>query len=206
MLEVLSRLVLRLPPENAKVVFDMALECYRNHEVSEEPLLGESVGNLLQRSWESLPAEIRTSRAIDLLAAPIVGMDNFRGTTGLRYPDAAESLRGDDLPVVRSAQSDRRWEETVKFLIRGLGGVEEARRRAATRILLLAEKDLLTEAESLEVAQALWTERYTSPGNLPVSTTLADWAFAHTAGTHPWTCRTTVPAQMAFWRRDEIPR
>ena len=176
-MEVLSRLVLRLPPETAKIVFDIALECYRNHEVSEEPLLGTSLGNLLQRSWESLPAEIRTCRVIDLLGAPIVGMENFRDTTGLPYPDAAESLRSDDFPVIRSAESARRWDETIKFLIRALGGVEEARRRAATRILLLAEKELLTEAESSEVARVLWTEKYTSPDNLPVGTTLADWVF-----------------------------
>ena len=176
-MEVLSRLVLRLSPEVAEGVLNTALQCYQNHQVSEEPLLGESVGNLLQRSWEALPEEIRTCRVIDLLGAPIVGMENFRDTTGLPYPDAAESLRGDDLPVLRSAENAGRWDETIKFLIRGLGGVEEARRRAARRILLLAEKGFLTEAESSEVARVLWSEKYTSPDNLPVGTTLADWAF-----------------------------
>ena len=176
-MEVLSRLVLRLPPETAGFVFNLALECYRNHQVSREPLLGKSVGNLLQRSWESLPESSRSCRFIDLLGAPIVGMDDFGATTGLPYPDAAASLGSDDSPVRRAPERTDRWDETIDLLIRGLGGTEESRRRAATRILKMAERGLLTEDESSKVAPVLWSAKYTSSDNLPTGTTLADWAF-----------------------------
>ena len=41
----------------------------------------------------------------------------------------------------------------------------------------MAERGLLTENEASEIAQALWSEKYTSPDSLPTGTLLLDWAF-----------------------------
>ena len=92
-MEVLSRLVLRLAPDMVEATLDRALACFRSLQVSQELWLRGSVGNLLQRSWEALANDRRSHRAIDLLGAPIVGMDNFLPANALRYPDPGDSCK-----------------------------------------------------------------------------------------------------------------
>lgn len=175
--EVLSRLVLRLNPDTAEDALDKALQCYRSNQVAQEFLLGESVGNLMQRSWESLPKEVRSRRVIDLLDAPIAGMDNFPSPTDLRYSDPGEFLQVADLPSIRASESADQWQETIRFLIRAMDGEDKARRQAAKRIMLVSSSDLLTQAESKAVANALWSKRHTGQEDLPGATDLFDWVF-----------------------------
>ena len=71
-LEVTSRLVLRLDPEQVEIVFDTALSYYgddRFHHV----LLTLPLRRLLERSWETLHPDQQACRILNLLNAPIVG-------------------------------------------------------------------------------------------------------------------------------------
>ena len=176
-LEVLSRLVLRLPPAKLEATLEKALECYRSPKVSQEPWLGEPVSNLLRRSWEALPTERRTPRSIDLLNMPIVGLDNFSGSITSLSPDPGDFLRVDDLPAERKPEDDSRWLDVIDFLVRGLEGDEEPRKRASLRILLVSDKGLLTATELSTVAQALWSDKHTAPDGLPAGTSIYDWVF-----------------------------
>ena len=175
--EVLSRLALRTMSEKAEGLFDIGLQCVQSHEVAQEFWLHKSVGNLLRRTWGVLPKNRRTARAVDLLSLPIIGMENFTTNVADFFPDPAEFLQSDDLSSVRTSENDSQWSDTVNFLIRGLEGDVEARKRALGRILMVFEARLLTESEMSAVAQAVWSERHTALDSLPAGTNLPDWVF-----------------------------
>ena len=178
-MEVLSRLVLRLDPDMVESIFTKALEYYRNDHFARDPWLAAPVRYLLKRSWETLPEDRRIARVLDLLSAPIIGMDNFTAKFDDHYPDPSELLQGDDelfFPP-RTADNEHRWQEVVSLLVRGLRTDGEARKRASHRIAHMELEKRLTEAESSQVAQAIWSEKYTGPNDLPRETSLFDWVF-----------------------------
>ena len=177
-MEVLSRLVLRLDPDMVESIFAKALEYYRNQQVAQYLQMAAPVRDLLERSWETLLEDRRTARALDLLSAPIVGMDNFTAKSAAHYRDPSEFLQDDELfSPPRTADNEHRWQEVVSLLVRGLHAGGEARKRASLRIVLVELEKQLTEAELSQVAQALWSEKYTGPDELPGETSLLDWAF-----------------------------
>ena len=175
-MEALSRLVLRLDPDMVESIFTKALEYYRNDYVARDTWLAGPVRNLLNRSWETLPEDRRTARALDLLSAPIVGLDNFNADSS-NYPDPGDLLQNDLSPSIRTDDNESRWQEIVSLLVRGLRAGGEVRKRASRRIVPVVFWGRLTEAESAQVAQALWSEKYTGSSDLPGETSLFDWAF-----------------------------
>ena len=151
--------------------FSQALSLYENNTIATTFGMDKPIENILARSWEALPKEQRAKRILDLLNAPVVGMDKFEagivGEDGQRhfterYPDPCKLLdEGEISKVVRTPSDETRWKNAVDFLARGLRGSEEARKRSAERVRWLAAHKLLTADEELEVAQALWGEDYT---------------------------------------------
>ena len=177
-MEALSRLVLRLEPDRVEAIFNRALEYYRNQQVAQYLLMAAPVRDLLKRSWETLPEGRRIACVLDLLSAPIIGMDNFTAESADRYLDPGGLLRGDELfSPPRTADNERRWQEVVSLLVRGLRAGGEARKRASLRIAHVELEKRLKEAELPQVAQALWSEKYTGPNDLPSETSLFDWVF-----------------------------
>ena len=177
-MEVLSRLVLRLDPDMAESIFTKALEYYQNDHFARDAWLAAPVRDLLKRSWETLPEDRRIARVLDLLSAPIIGVDNFTTEFAAHYLDPGGLLQGDELfSPPRTADNERSWQEVVSLLVRGLRTGGEARKRASLRIAHVELEKLLTEAESSQVAQALWSEKYTGPNDLPGETLLLDWVF-----------------------------
>ncbi len=175
-IEALSRLVLRLEPEMAEAIFNKALELYHNDHVTRDPWPSEPVRNLLQRSWEALPEERRTAHVLDVLGAPLVGLDNLADAQSL-HPDPGELLQA-DLPLfIRADDNESRWQAVIDLLVRGLRAGGEARKRAARRVAFAVFRERLTEAESSQIAQALWSEEHTNPNDLPSGTPLFDWVF-----------------------------
>ena len=175
--EVLSRLALRVTSEKAEGFLNIGLQCIQSHKVAQEFWLHKSLDNLLRRTWRVLPKDRRAARGVELLMSPILGMENFTTAVADFFPDPGEFLQSDDLSSVRTPENDGQWSDTVNFLIRGLEGDVEARKRALSRILMVFEAELLTESELSAVAQALWSERYTSLNSLPAGTHLPDWIF-----------------------------
>ena len=173
-MEALSRLVVRLEPDRVEETFNEALKYYRNDDIARDIWLGDPVRNLLTRSWQALPEDRRTARILDLLSAPIVGMDNFTAPDS-HYPDPGVLLHDDLLPPIRNGDNEDRWQEVVRFLVRGLSTGGEARKRASLRIAPLVFWERVTKTESSQVAQALWSKKYTDPDDLPSVTLLFDW-------------------------------
>ena len=180
-IEVLSRLVLRERTGSVLRTFDYALEFYRNrrHQVTSHVWVASPLKDLLGRAWEALPQDQRTRRALDLLGAPIVGLDGFTTQIEEHYPDPGELISGDvniRLPD-RSEDNEAQWRGVVSLLLRALRAGGEPRRRAATRLVPMTRHGLLTESETLEVADALWAVEHTPSDSLPSNTSLHDWAY-----------------------------
>lgn len=180
-MEVLSRLVSRLGADFALETFEYAFEIYskRQHLVLSHAWIGPPLRNLLSRSWKSLSQNQRTSRARDLLGAPIVGLNGFTVQIAERYPDLGELVSEDSnirLPD-RGHDNEVHWQEVIGLLVRALRTGGEARKRAANRLAPMATDGFLTEAERSEVADALWAAEFVHTDSLPTATSLYDWAF-----------------------------
>ena len=178
-MEALSRLVLRLEPEMVEVIFDRALEYYRNEHIARDHQLAHPLRGMLERSWEALPEDRRVSRILDLLSAPIVGMEGFEYPL-FNHPDPGDLLLLPTIqtpPPTRTDDNEGRWQEIVSLLVRGLGAGGQARKRASRRLESVVFWKRLTEDESSRVAQALWSKKYTDPDDLPGGTLFLDWVF-----------------------------
>lgn len=127
-MEVLSRLVLRLTPERINAILDIGLECYRT--VPQHFWLGPASGRLLRRTWEATPKDYRSSRVLDLMAAPIAGLQDFRVDTSC--PDPGDFITADGLPRERLPGAEDQYQEIFDLVSRGLRGGEIARSRAIT--------------------------------------------------------------------------
>ena len=153
-LEVLSRLVLRLSPTMANYALDIGLECYRTDRVAQDFGLGPPLGNLLERAWEVLSKNHRASRVLEMLTAPMAGLDNFAADA--HCPDPGHFIGAGDLPPERTNDNEEQFQAVVDFLIRGLLGNDDARRRATFRLIPLVIANSLTEKESSDISIALW--------------------------------------------------
>ena len=178
-IEVLSRIVLRLQPAQVDATLERALTYYSNRDMAGHPWLTRPIRNLLNRCWEALPEDRRTDRVLDLLNAPIVGLDGF-DTAGGGHPhlDPAEIFLDRRLVLpARTPGNDERWRQAASLLIRGLRAGGAPRKRASIRIVLPGMRDRLIDAELAQVAAALWHSDYAGPDDLPRETNLYDWTF-----------------------------
>ena len=180
-IEVLSRLVLRLDAHTALAIFDKSLAYYSSNRdgVLSHFWLHEPIGNLMGRSWETIPHDLRSNRALSLLQAPIVGLDGFDRQAAGHHPDPGNLLRGraGDYLTERAPDNEDSWRAISSLLVRGLKSGGEARRRAATRLAVVASRGKLTASEISDIGNALWSEENTPVDDLPQGTDLFDWAF-----------------------------
>ena len=174
--ELLSRLAIRLDPQKAEDTLDQALGYYQHSELAKSPT-GDEVQNLMERAWEAMTEENRSRRAMDLLTSPLVGMNKVEPLIKSRWPEPSELLNLTKTTSLRTTENEPEWQKAISLTVQGLSGNETSRRRAAIRMISLASSQLLSEEESKIMAQALWTERYTSSVGLPSGTDVFDWAF-----------------------------
>ena len=174
-MEALSRFSVRLDPEMAESIFGGALQWYGNRKIASDFSLANPVRSILTRSWEALPEQNQRERVLDVLSAPIIGMDDFSAPAD-QYPDPGYLL-ANDLTVPDRAIDESRWKEMINFLVRGLRVDGEARKRASVRIFWVNSHNLLVNAEKSLVAHALWGDDYTVHNDLPAGTDIFDWAF-----------------------------
>ena len=177
-IEILSRIVLRQQPDQVDKTLEKALTYYSNRDMAGRAWLTRPIRNLLKRCWDALPDSHRIDRVLDLLNAPIVGLDGFDTSGGGHpYVDAGEILLDHQLSLPPRTPEDERWREAVSLLIRALRAGGQARRRASIRIGLPSLYDRFTAAEKSQIAAALWHADYTGLDGLPRETDLHDWAF-----------------------------
>lgn len=178
-LEILSRIVLRFPPDKANMAFEHAFGYYSNPTFARNPWLSHPVRDLLNRCWEALPEDSRSNRVLDMMKAPLVGVDGFeRANGGHPYVDMGETVSENPPPLLpRDDDTQDRWEEVCAKLIRGLRAGADARERASIRLGLTGLCDRLTDSEKSQISGALWHPNYTDSEGLPTGTLLYDHVF-----------------------------
>ena len=175
-IEALSRLVVRLPADQAETAFEQALEFCQNHQLAEGG--GETaIQHLLHRSWEAMPREYRRRRAIGILNAPIAGLDGPKPLSGHSWPDPADLLSRPSELLERTPENELQWQTAISITIRGLTSNPAVRHRASKRMVLLVLSGQLTEDETRRIVAALWDERYTGSKELPGGVAFYDWEF-----------------------------
>ena len=174
-MEVLSRLVLRLPPDLVNETLDIGLECYRTNRVAQDSWLGPPLGNMLERAWEAVPKDVRTSRVFDLMTAPIMEWDNF--AAGTNCPDPGDFIGSDDLPSERTSRCEKQYQEVVSLLVRGLLGSDDSRKRATFRLIPLVTSHSLTDKDSSDIANALWSNSDPILNNSSGPNSPLDWVY-----------------------------
>ena len=174
-MEVLSRLVLRLPPDTAKAVLDVGLVCYRTPQVAQHVWLNDPLTSLLSRAWEALPKYYRADSVFDLMSAPLVGMEGFEAHS--RLQDPGRIVHEDDLPPRSNPEYEHRFREVVDFLIRALRAHDTAHNRATLRLLSLSISGNLTDTEKSEIAIALWRGSDPVLRNTSGPNALLDWVY-----------------------------
>ena len=175
-IEVLSRLAIRVSPDLAESILNRAMEYCQNSQLAKGTWARE-IRHLLERSWEALPEEYRSRRALDLLNTPIAGLDSPTPVLEYLWPDPVELVSSTNTTLHRTPANENQWQAAIDLVTRGLISDERVRSRAAIRMHLLVSSDQLTEDESQKIVGALWNERYTPPEGLPTNTPMYDWAF-----------------------------
>ena len=168
--EVLSRLLIRENSEKIEEFFNKALGYYTNTNIIQNVCLYKSVQNFLKRSWHSLPKHRQSERFLDLLSAPIFGIDNTVNGTFLLYPNPLELFVFGMSPPDRTDDTEDRWRKIVSELVRGLNKGGKARERVSHWIFQIVKWGNLREEEKKGIADALWND-----GMLPEGIPLADW-------------------------------
>ena len=175
-IETLSRFVVRLDPELADSIFGKALSWYENRNVANRVLMYQPIRNILTRSWEALPETYKTNRLLDIIVAPIAGLNGFT-VHGSLYPDPGDLLSEDDLPPLRTPDNENLWQKIVRLLVQGLNEGDEPRKRAAVRMTWVTNQSVLKATEQKELIKALWGKKYSNHDALPSGTSLNDWDF-----------------------------
>lgn len=151
--ELLSRLVVRLPPLRARSAFERALTL-AHHEHWIHPSLFEPLAHLIERSLESMPRVERQGAVLDLLLFPLPGEKDTTGPTS-GWPNPLVHL---DTSLLVHPADTRRWSDRVQELVRSIamGNLADSL-AAATRLEALARADALNEEERQSFGAAIWS-------------------------------------------------
>ena len=123
--ELLSRLAIRLKPQKAEEILDIALGYYQHAQLA-KALTGDEVQNLMERAWQAMAEEDRNIRALELLTCPLVGMNSVEPLIELVWPEPSEQLDVTTTTLLRTTENE--------YYVQGLKENETSRRRAAKRI------------------------------------------------------------------------
>ena len=175
-IEILSRLILRVNPERVADALDLGLECYRAKGVVEHHWLAGPIGNLLKRSWEALPKNLRGVHVFDLLTAPIPGLDGFSAVS--ECVDPGSLVVHGDLPIDGTPEYAARSSEVVNILLRGLRSTSGTARNIATiRLLPLVVSGGVRDDQAFEIANVLWRGSDPVLSNATGPGSPYDWVF-----------------------------
>lgn len=153
--ELLSRLVVRLTPEEAIEVwrFGMTLGHSSNwaHWWLYEPLT-----NLMRRALEAIPGSLREQVVQDVVGFPLPEEKEAKSQER-HWPEMIQRIQPH---YIHRDMGDTGWASRVSKLIHfvRVGGILN-RTRATWRLLVIHEASMLTESEQRDFAAALWSRR-----------------------------------------------
>lgn len=166
--ELLSRLVFRLPPEEALGVWRTAIGLAHDRRWSHWWLF-EPLAHLLRRSLEAIPPERRHEVALDVLTLPLPDEFEIAG----QERDWPEVIGHMSKAELRRDFSDTAWSSRISALIhQARVGESLTRTRAVWRLMSLHQAEGLTPTEQAEFANALWLRM--RPDELPADLDLYD--------------------------------
>lgn len=170
--ELLSRLVVRLPGEDAQRIFNWAISLSESGQWTHWWLF-EPLENLLSRSLEAVPPAQRKELA---LAAIRLKLPKEAGAEGMdiRWPELAFRFRREDYTARDESHA---WSHRVAHLIDVVRTERNLNRARATwRLVAMHNADALEDVEKAKFGQALWAQR-AGPDGLPDHTELYGHVF-----------------------------
>lgn len=170
--ELLSRLSIRVTPEQLGELLQLACDVYTLPGVRSAHELPEALGDLFKRVLYAMPTDGVLTHIDRLLALPIAGEAGFDVAVPQSWPEPLSRLDVEQRKI--EADLGRRpWAYRIQRLISLVCEEKpEVRRRAISRLWTLNELGLLSQEELEQFARALWSRRDPSTG-LPTDTGLS---------------------------------
>lgn len=175
--ELLSRISLRLNPEELERIFQVVIEQYQSPIIYRELAWYDSIQNLFKRLLFAMPFNILVRKIDVLLKLPLPGEKGFQ----IRIPDKwPEPFHFIVWPI--NARLDENfdrsdWTASIHYLIKVIQeGRGETRKRAIYRINKIRDIKGLSKQEETDFAQVLWNRENPRTG-LPADTGLYNYSF-----------------------------
>jgi hypothetical protein len=158
--ELLSRLVVRLPADNAQQIFNWAISLSEDSQWVRWWLF-EPLENLLNRSLEAVPPAKHKELA---LAAIQLKLPKEAGSNGMErhWPELAFLFKGEDYAARDESHA---WSHRIAALIDVVHTESNLNRtRAIWRLVAMYEAGALKDAEKVSFGEALWSQRAGADG------------------------------------------
>lgn len=158
--ELLSRLVVRLPPDDAQKVFNWAISLSEDSQWVHWWLF-EPLENLLNRSLEAVPPIKRKELT---LAAIQLKLPKEAGSKGIesRWPELAFLFKEEDYAARDESHA---WSHRIAALIDVVRTENNLNRtRAIWRLVAIHDASALKDAEKVSFGEALWSQRVGTDG------------------------------------------
>lgn len=178
MAELLSRLSIRSSHEQLARLFDLAKQMYESPLFQRHNWLHDHVGSLFRRILSSaMPRQEILQRVPELLALPIPGDSGFSVSTPEMWVEPFTYVDWDRDEKLEDNFDRSSWTASIANLLRIVRhGEAEARKRAAVRLERIYDIQGLTDEESRDFGEALWS-RTDDKTSLPSDTTFYLHAF-----------------------------
>ena len=150
-LEILSRLVIRLPEDQAASIFEEACN-YASKSEWVHMWLFENLNRLLNRSLLAISPLKRSGLALQAINLPLMCEKGFGDT--LYALDVSESM---GIVAIKRDSGSSAWSKRINELIEIVQlRSDKSRAEASIRLAYLYINDALLEEEEAALAQALW--------------------------------------------------
>jgi hypothetical protein len=172
LIELLSRLIVRVDEAQARIFFVYGLKLIKS-KVARHWWLHRPLRNLLRRSLSAIPPATRGDMTQLMIDLPLPGEQPIAGSEH-DWPELADLFEWEAVTISRPAVE---WDARIAELISFAKGLKTAVRNGAiTRLKLLSEKGLLSDAETQDFALSIWSRRNGLEG-LPSDTNYYPGAF-----------------------------
>ncbi|MHB1034794.1 MAG: SIR2 family protein [Pirellulales bacterium] len=166
LLQLLSRLVVRIPESTLAREFDRAIELYVNPAVRQWYPAASDLTALFERLLQAARKTDLADHLLQLMSLPIAGVDRFDVSFAEMWPEPAEYLLTRQVRAVRGDAHDADWTKCIRALIETTRtGQDKARGCAIMRLVVLYRAGILREAEVAAFKDSLWNS--CSQGDLP---------------------------------------
>ena len=101
---------------------------------------------------------------LDLMNAPIAGLDSEPPLMEGTWADPVELFANDSTVLRRTSDNEHKWKSAVDLVVRGLNGNAAVRQRTSIRMIRLVHSGLLTDDESQEISMRFGTKTLSKMG------------------------------------------